>query len=67
MTTEVIKLTYSVSEVATALGISTPKAYDLVNRADFPKIRLTKRVVVPILEFEKWISEHAYDDQPLLD
>jgi predicted DNA-binding transcriptional regulator AlpA len=52
-------LTYSVPQVAEALGISVPKAYEVVNRADFPKIRLTKRVLVPIKEFEAWVSKEA--------
>lgn len=56
------KLTYSVPEMAVALGVSAPKAYELVNRADFPKIRLGKKIVVPIQEFENWVSTHAYDD-----
>lgn len=56
------KLTYSVPEMALALGVSAPKAYELVNRSDFPKIRLGKKIVVPILEFEQWVSTHAYDN-----
>lgn len=56
------KLTYSVPEVALALGISKPKAYDLVNRCDFPKIRVGRKIVVPIQEFEHWVSAHAYDN-----
>lgn len=56
------KLTYSVPEMAMALGVSKPKAYELVNRSDFPKIRLGKKIVVPIQEFEHRVSAHAYDD-----
>lgn len=67
MTTEVKKLTYSVPEMALAIGISKPKAYDLVNRADFPKIRVGKKIVVPITEFERWVSNHAYDDGSVID
>ena len=51
------KLCMTVPEVAQALGISKPTAYNLANRADFPAIRLGKRIIVPRAPFEKWVSD----------
>lgn len=56
------KLTYSVPEMAAVLGIGKQKAYELTRRADFPKIRVGKKIIVPIREFETWVSDHAFDD-----
>lgn len=53
--------TMSVQEVANALGISRTTAYEVVNRADFPSIRVSpRRIVVPVSEFQKWVEKEAW-------
>lgn len=51
------KMCLTVPEVAVALGVSKPTAYNLANRADFPAIRLGKRIIVPREAFEKWVTD----------
>ena len=51
------KYTMTVAEMGERLGISRPMAYDLVNRADFPAIRIgERRILVPVEAFEKWLE-----------
>lgn len=56
------KLTMSVPEMAQALGISRAKGYDLVNRADFPKLRLGRKIVVPTEAFHHWLAREVGDE-----
>lgn len=53
------KVCLSIPEVADALGISVPKAYDLASRKDFPVIHIGKRKVVPIKQFTVWLEEQC--------
>lgn len=53
------RLTMNVAEMAGVLGISKPKAYELVNRSDFPVIRVGKRLVIPLEPFKKWMDTAA--------
>lgn len=55
------RLCLSVAEVAEAMGISRPTAYDLTHRADFPALRLGRRVVIPKAAFEKWLDDLVKD------
>ena len=40
-------------------GISLSKAYALTREADFPSVRVGKRVLVPVSEFKAWLSARA--------
>ena len=54
------KLAYSVPELATVLGIGRNVAYELVQRADFPAIRLgEKRIVIPVDGLKSWLDKQA--------
>ncbi|MGM9617494.1 helix-turn-helix domain-containing protein [Butyricicoccus sp.] len=53
------KLCYSVPELAKVLGISRPKAYELVKRDDFPSITVGKRIIIPASALERWLDENA--------
>jgi len=54
------KLTYSVTEFATALGIGRNVAYDLVHREGFPVIRVGKRrLIIPRKEALEWLSRNS--------
>jgi len=41
------RLTYSVEEVATVLGISRAFAYEAVQREDIPHLRIGRRILIP--------------------
>ena len=51
------KTTMSVQELAANLGISLPKAYELVKQPDFPAIRVGGRILVPVEAFGRWLSK----------
>lgn len=56
------KLAYNAKETAAALGISLPKFYELSNRADFPCVRIGRRVIVPIDSLRAWLAKEAAND-----
>lgn len=49
----------SVVDVANELGISRPTVYELLNRADFPKIRVGRRWIIPRQGLENWLEREA--------
>ena len=51
-----LPLTLSVPEVAAVLGISRAGAYELVNSASFPKVKIGKRILVPKDKFIEWLD-----------
>lgn len=53
------KLTLNSKETAAALGISLPTFYELSNRADFPCIRVGRRVLVPVDGLRAWLMKEA--------
>ena len=54
------RITYSVSEIAEMLGIGRNIAYELVNRVDFPAVRVgERRIVVPIDKFKSWLDKQT--------
>ena len=54
------KLVLNADELAAALGICRPAAYDLLHRRDFPSIQITpRRFVVPKAALEAWLLQQA--------
>jgi len=52
------KLAYNVTELAEALGIGRSLAYELVNREDFPAVRIgERRIIVPVDALKEWLKE----------
>lgn len=51
------KLTLSVEEVATVLGISRGLAYEMVKTGKIPSVRFGKRVLIPRRALEKLLEE----------
>ena len=49
------KTTMSVQELSSQLGISLPKAYELVKKPDFPTIRIGTRILIPVDAFREWL------------
>ena len=41
-----LPITFGPAELASILGISRNKAYELVNRADFPKYRVGRKIII---------------------
>lgn len=54
-----MNLTMTVSDVQKAMNIGRNTAYDLVNRADFPKIRLGRKIIIPRDAFMRWLDEQT--------
>lgn len=53
------KLTLNSKEAAAALGISLPTFYELSNRADFPRIRVGRRVLIPVDSLKEWLAKES--------
>ena len=49
------KTTMSVQELSSQMGISPPKAYELVKTPGFPSIRIGTRILIPIDAFREWL------------
>lgn len=53
------RLALSITEVAEALNVSRPTIYRLIQRADFPVIRLGRRQLVPRQGLEEWLRNQT--------
>ena len=53
------KATMSVQELASQLGISLPKAYELVKQPGFPVLKIGSRILIPVDAFREWLSVNA--------
>lgn len=49
----------SVADLQKTLGVSRGHAYELVARADFPALRIGKRIVIPVKQFEDWVEKQT--------
>ncbi len=49
----------SVQELSAQIGISLPKAYELVKRPGFPSLRVGTRILVPVDAFRDWLARAA--------
>ena len=53
------KTTMSVQELSVQMGISLPKAYELVKSSKFPTIHIGTRILIPVDAFKEWILKNA--------
>ena len=53
------RTTMSVQELSAQMGISLPKAYELVKQPDFPVIRIGTRILIPVDAFKEWLVIHS--------
>ena len=53
------KLAVSVEESGKLMGVSRQVAYKLSRRADFPTLRIGRRVLVPRKQLEEWIAHQV--------
>ena len=49
----------TVSDVQQAMNIGRNTAYELVNRADFPKIRMGRKIILPRDAFLRWLDQQT--------
>ena len=47
--------TMSVQELSAQMGISLPKAYELVKTPGFPTIRSGAKILIPIEAYKEWL------------
>lgn len=53
------RLTLSMDEVASLLGLGRTAAYEAARRGDIPSRRLGRRVIVPVPAFLEWLGASA--------
>ena len=53
------KTTMSVQELSAQMGISLPKAYELVKSPGFPTIRIGTRILIPVDAYKEWILKNS--------
>ena len=53
------------ASLSRALGISRAGAYNLLNRRDFPTLRIGKRVLAPKEKVVEWINRNSQPDMDL--
>ena len=53
------KSVMSVQELARQMGISLPKAYELVKEPGFPTIHIGTRILIPVEGFQNWLREKS--------
>ena len=51
--------TMSVQELSAQMGISLPKAYELVKTPGFPILRIGTRILIPVDAYKKWLMEKS--------
>ena len=56
------KTTISVAELSIQMGISLPKAYELVKKPGFPTIRVGARILIPVDAFNRWLDSQSQKD-----
>jgi excisionase family DNA binding protein len=53
------KTTMSVQELSAQMGISLPKAYELVKSPEFPTIRIGTRILIPVDAYKEWLLKNS--------
>ena len=51
--------TMSVQELSAQMGISLPKAYELVKTPGFPTLRIGTRILIPIDAYKEWLMKNS--------
>lgn len=54
-----LSLLLNVKQPAELLGVSDSSVYELIQKDDFPSLRIGKRIVIPKEELRKWIFAHT--------
>ena len=53
------RTTMSVQELSAQMGISLPKAYELVKTPGFPTLRIGPRILIPIDAYKSWLIKQS--------
>jgi len=53
------RTTMSVQELSAQMGISLPKAYELVKTPGFPTLRIGARILIPIDAYKEWLMKQS--------
>ena len=53
------RTTMSVQELSAQMGISLPKAYELVKTPGFPTMRIGTRILIPIDAYKSWLIKQS--------
>ena len=53
------RTTMSVQELSAQMGISLPKAYELVKTPGFPTLRIGTRILIPIAAYKEWLIKQS--------
>ena len=53
------RTTMSGQELSAQMGISLPKAYELVKTPGFPTLRIGTRILIPIDAYKEWLMKNA--------
>ena len=56
------RTTMSVQELSAQMGISLPKAYELVKTPGFPTLRIGTRILIPIDAYKDWLMKQSMQD-----
>lgn len=56
---EELPISLNVSDVAAYLNISKAYAYQLVNKEDFPTLKIGTRLLIPRDSFINWVRENT--------
>jgi excisionase family DNA binding protein len=55
------KWAINVERLRELLGLSKSSAWKLVHRSDFPKIKVGKRILIPVEELKAWIKVNSFN------
>ena len=53
------RTTLSVQELSAQMGISLPKAYELVKMPGFPTLHIGTRILIPIDAYKEWLMKQS--------
>lgn len=53
-------LCYDMKTLKSVIPLGANKLYELVHSDGFPKITVGKRILVPKIALEKWLSDNAF-------
>ncbi len=56
------KTIYKVKDIAEILGCGINRAYDIVRKDTFPKIKIGRRFYIPKDGLERWMEAYTYKE-----
>ena len=59
------RTTISVQELSAQMGISLPKAYELVKTPEFPALRIGTRILISVDAYKNWLMSSPAETERL--